>query len=342
MVADHQRRAPRDARPGRHGRPVGVRDLRHHRAGCARPRPGDGRGADGRAGRPGRLHAAAQRGRRHQVGPDDHAARARPLPGRDRRRARAWATGSGSATTCRPTAPPSCTTRRRPGARPGSGARAHAMSSPRRPRTDVSNAGFPFGTCRTIELGGDPRPRLAHLVRRRARLGAVRPDGAGRAAVGHALGGGRSRTASSRSGSASTARPGGSRRATAPTAPSSSSNSTSSRPTCSARRSRRPTSSAATRISSSARRRPVATLCTLTVDDNTSASGVEALHARARADPDRRRRPDHRRQGPPLVRDQRRVRAVGREAPPAVVPAARIRGRRARSSRSSTSASATR
>ena len=33
----------------------------------------------------------------------------------------------------------------------------------------------------------DPRPRFAHLVRRRARLGAVRPDGAGPAAVGHAL-----------------------------------------------------------------------------------------------------------------------------------------------------------
>ena len=32
VVADHQRRAPRDARPGRDGRPVGVRDLRRHRA----------------------------------------------------------------------------------------------------------------------------------------------------------------------------------------------------------------------------------------------------------------------------------------------------------------------
>ena len=31
VVADHQRRAPRHARPGRDGRPVGVRDLRHHR-----------------------------------------------------------------------------------------------------------------------------------------------------------------------------------------------------------------------------------------------------------------------------------------------------------------------
>ena len=48
----------------------------------------------------------------------------------------------------------------------------------------------------------------------------------------------------------------------------------------------------------------------------------QALHARQGADPDRRRRADHRRQGPSLVRDQRRVRAVGRQAHPAVVPAA--------------------
>ena len=50
VVADHQRRAPRHARPGRDGRPVGVRDLRHQRPRCTRPRPADGR-ADGRAGR---------------------------------------------------------------------------------------------------------------------------------------------------------------------------------------------------------------------------------------------------------------------------------------------------
>ena len=55
------------------GRPVGLRDLRHHRTGRARPRPEDGRRPDGRAGRTGRLHAAPQRGRRHQVGPHDHA-----------------------------------------------------------------------------------------------------------------------------------------------------------------------------------------------------------------------------------------------------------------------------
>ena len=37
VVADHQRRAPRDARPGRDGRPVGVRDLRRVGSGRASP-----------------------------------------------------------------------------------------------------------------------------------------------------------------------------------------------------------------------------------------------------------------------------------------------------------------
>ena len=72
-------------------------------------------------------------------------------------------------------------------------------------------------------------------------------------------------------------------------------------------------------------RPPVATLCTLTVDDNTSSSGVKRYMLGTRADPDPRRRADHRRQGPALVRDERRVRAVGRQAHPAVVPAARVR-----------------
>ena len=111
---------------------------------------------------------------------------------------------------------------------------------------DVSNEGFAFGTCRTIELGGIPV--LASRISYVGELGweLYVPMEQGAAAVGHARGRPAGRTASCRSGSASTARPAGSRRATARTAPSSSSNSTSSRPTCSGRRSRRPTSSAAT------------------------------------------------------------------------------------------------
>jgi glycine/D-amino acid oxidase-like deaminating enzyme len=88
VVAGHQRRAPGHARRVRPGRPVGVRGLRHHRAG----RAGDGAVARGRAAgrgaRAGRLHLAAGRAGRVQGRPDHHAARRRPLPGGDRRRHR--------------------------------------------------------------------------------------------------------------------------------------------------------------------------------------------------------------------------------------------------------------
>ena len=141
--------------------------------------------------------------------------------------------------------PRMCRTRGSRSGRAGRSSSAGSPSSPRASRTSASSAGS--CTSRWSRARG-----CGTRSRRRAR-----------------------RTASFRSGSASTARPGGSRRAIAPTAPSSSSNSTSSRPTCCAQgqggrlhRSRR-------RISSSVRRPPVATLCTLTVDDNTSASGVK-------------------------------------------------------------------
>ena len=58
----------------------------------------------------------------------------------------------------------------------------------------------------------------------------------------------------------------------------------------------------------------------------------EALPARPRADRDARRHAAHRRQGPPLVRHERRRRPVARQVHPARLPAARARrrGRRAR------------
>ena len=61
VVADHQRRAPRDARARGDLRPLGLRDLRRQRRRRARRAAAERAGADGRRGRPGRLHARARR-----------------------------------------------------------------------------------------------------------------------------------------------------------------------------------------------------------------------------------------------------------------------------------------
>ena len=87
---------------------------------------------------------------------------------------------------------------------------------------DVSHEGFPFAHLPHDRDRPAAGARLAHLLRRRPRLGALRADRAGRAAVGHRLGGRRSRTGSCPPASASTAPPAGSRSATARSAPSSS------------------------------------------------------------------------------------------------------------------------
>ena len=174
--------------------------------GRARPPPGDGRRPDGRAGRPGRLHAAAQRGRRDQVA-DLTIMRL----GDDRFRV---VTGGAHGHGRQEMVP-------RPPAADGSaqlydatsawctvgvwGPRARDVVAVGRPRTTSRTRASRSGRPRTIELGGDPRPRLADLVRRRARLGAVRPDGAGPPAVGHALGGGPAARHRRRRASASTA-----------------------------------------------------------------------------------------------------------------------------------------
>ena len=192
----------------------------------------------------------------------------------------------------------------------------------RRPRDDVSNAGFPFGTVETIEIGGGPGAGVADLVRRRARLGDLRPDGAGPPAVGHALGGRRAVRRRRRRDRRVRARPAGSRRATAPTATSSSSNTTSSRPAWPDRRSRRPTSSARRRTSRQRSAPPAAILCTLTVDDPTSSTGVERYMMGKEPILTPRRPAAGRCEGPPVVRDERRLGAVGRQAPADVVPAA--------------------
>ena len=70
-------------------------------------------------------------------------------------------------------------------------------------------------------------------------------------------------------------------------------------------------------------RPPAAILCTLTVDDPDGIDGRGAVHARQGADPDPGRPAARRRQGAPVLRHERRVRALGRQAHPHVVPAAR-------------------
>ena len=153
------------------------------------------------------------------------------------------------------------------------------------------------------------RARLADLVRRRPRLGALRADGAGRRGSGTCSGRRASRTRSPPAGSASTARRAGSRRPTAPTAPSSRRSTTSSRPGM-----QRPKVKEQDFVGKEAHLRhreeePAAILCTLTVDDHASAVGREALPARPRADRTLRDGDAaHRREGPPLLRDERRCR----------------------------------
>ena len=73
---------------------------------------------------------------------------------------------------------------------------------------------------------------------------------------------------------------------------------------------------------------PAAILCTLTIDDHTSAAGVKRYPLGREPITLARRHAAHRRQGPPLVRDERRRRPVARQVPPDGVPAARAGGRR--------------
>ena len=66
-------------------------------------------------------------------------------------------------------------------------------------------------------------------------------------------------------------------------------------------------------------------MCTLTVDDHTSKSGVKRYMLGGEPILTRGGRPHHRRQGPALLRDQRRRRTLDRQAHPDELPAARAR-----------------
>ena len=140
---------------------------------------------------------------------------------------------------------------------------------------DVSNEGFPFGTCRTIELGGIPV--LASRISYVGELGweLYVPMEQGAAAVGHALGGRPAarhravrdrRLRHDRPAREGLSRP--RRRARARIRPGRGGHAPAQGQGGRLHRPRR-------RTSSSAPRPAVATLCTLTVDDNTSASGVK-------------------------------------------------------------------
>ncbi len=326
VVADHQRRAPRDARARRHLRPLRVRDLRRLRGRRARRAAARGDGADGRAGRPGRLHAGAEPRRRLQVRPHDHAARRSGVPRRHRRRPRHG----------RPQAVRRCAAGRRVGVarRRDDGVdddRALGAAGARHPRERHLGRRLARGLpVRPLPDDRDrlaARARLAHLLRRRPRLGALRADRAGRAAVGRALGGGRAalahRLRDRRLRDDRTAREGLSRLR---------------RRARDGVQRRRGRDGAAQREGAGLRRqggapappRGGAGRDPLHAHDRRSHLGSrrEALPARARADRAARRRDAaDRRQGPPLVRHERRRRAVARQVHPVGLPPARAGGR---------------
>ena len=75
---------------------------------------------------------------------------------------------------------------------------------------------------------------------------------------------------------------------------------------------------------------PAAIMCTLTVDDHTSKSGVKRYMLGHEPILTRDGEADHRPQGPPLVRHERRRGPVARQVHPDGLPAARARRRRER------------
>ena len=267
----------------------------------------------GRAGRADRLHAAAQRGRRDPRRPHDHAAGPRPVPGRDRRR-------DGHA---RPEDLPGRDAGRRLGAAPrrherlhdvravGSAGAGHPGRGVRRP-TDISHAGFPFLSTKAVDIDGVRT--LASRISYVGELGweiyvpieqGLRVwDALWRAGRPHGLVAGRDRHVrghvAAREG---LSRP--RRRAGARLQPRRGGDGPADAQGRGLRRPRRPTSG-------SEPAPPAAVLCTLTVDDPTSSSGVKRYMLGREPILTPRRCAARRRQGPPLVRDQRRLGAIGR------------------------------
>ena len=174
--------------------------------------------------------------------------------------------------------------------------------------------GLPVRHLRDDRDGPAARARVADLVRRRPRLGAVRADRAGRAAVGHGRRGGRAARDRARRASASTAPPAGSRSATARSASSSTASTTWSRPGMAWGKVKDQDFVGKEAHVRHREEEPATHMCALTVDDHTLGERREALHARRRAD-----------------RDARRRAARGRPRPRARTSRARARGPRSAS-----------
>ena len=151
VVADHQRRAPRHARPRGDVRPHLLLRLRRARAGRARLRAAGVRAPDGRAGS---ARSSTRRCSRRTAAsaPTSRSCGSATSTSASSRAARtAWRTSSGSPTTPAPDAQVVdltsswCTL-----GLWGPRARDIAASLT---RDDLSHEGFPFATCRTIEMG---------------------------------------------------------------------------------------------------------------------------------------------------------------------------------------------
>ena len=255
--------------------------------------------------------------------PDRDAAGPGPVPGGDRRRDRDVRRGSGSATTCPPGAFLADLT---------SAWTTIGLWGPRArdvlaavTADDVSHAGFGFGTCREIEIGGIVvlASRISYVgelgwelhvpIEQGARLwdtlwGAGRPHGL--VPVGIGVYGTTGRLEK------------GYRAFGAELTPDY---------TLVEAGMTRPKVKAQPFIGKEAYLRqraepPCAVLCTLTVD-SPSRGRHAAVHAGRRADPDPGGRAPGRRQGPAVVRDQRGLGPVGGQAPADGVPARLLRGR---------------
>ena len=189
VVADHQRRAPRDARAASAWSTSPRSRVRHQRTRRARLRCSTSRVQQRRrAGRARRLHAAAHAPTAASAATSRSCASAtthfRVVTGAFDGMARP-ATGSakhlpddGSVTFT------DMTTALDDDRRCGARTRARHPRRSRSRSDDVSHAGFPYGAVPDDRDRLAARARVPHLLRRRARLGDLRADRAGRCACG--------------------------------------------------------------------------------------------------------------------------------------------------------------